>query len=159
MQVTDDKVVAFHYTLTGIDGEIIDSSDDQQPLAYLHGRGSLIPGLENALSSKTADDNFSLTLVPEEAYGKYDKELVQTIPVSDLQDVNDLEQWMRLEAESPDGPRTVTVSKIERNEVTLDGNHPLAGETLIFEIEIAKIREATEEELTHGHVHGPRGHH
>ena len=159
MQVADDTVVSVHFSLTDADGELIDRSADQEPLAYLHGRGNLIPGLENALAGKAAGENFTLTLEPEQAYGEYDRELVQTIPVSDLEGVDDIEQGMQLETENPDGPKTVWVSKIEGDQVTLDGNHPLAGETLTFEIELVEVREPTENELTHGHVHGPGGHH
>ncbi len=159
MQVADDKVVAFHYTLTDLKGELIDTSEGQEPLAYLHGRGSLISGVENALAGKAAGDKLSLTLEPEEAYGAHDKELVKTMPVSDLEGDHDLEQGIQLEVDFPDGPKTVTVTEVKGNEVTLDGNHPLAGKTLNFEIEVTEIREPTEEELTHGHVHSPGGHH
>lgn len=159
MQIVDDKVVAFHYTLTDLKGELIDTSEGQEPLAYLHGRGSLISGLENALAGKAAGEKLSLTLEPEEAYGAHDRELVKKIPLSDLEGDRDLEPGMQLEVDFPNGPRTVTVTELVGDEVTLDGNHPLAGKTLKFEIEVTEIREPTEEELNHGHVHSPGGHH
>ena len=155
MQVADDRVVSFHFTLTDAEGEIIDSSAGQPPLTYLHGRGHLISGIEQALAGKIAGDQFTLTLPPEEAYGPRQETLVEILSRTAFHGVPDVEVGMQFQAQYPNGPRVVTVTRVEGDEVTVDGNHPLAGETLTFEIEVTEVREATEEELAHGHVHDP----
>ena len=159
MQIAQDAVAMFHYRLTNADGQLLDSSEGDQPLAYLHGKGTLIPGLEKALDGKSKGDKFSLTLEPQEAYGTYNEALVQTVNRSQFSSVDQLEPGMRFEAQFPDGARVATISAVEGDEVTIDGNHELAGETLTFEIEVADVRPATQEELGHGHVHGPGGAH
>lgn len=158
MQISDNTVVRIHYTLKNESGDVLDSSSGQEPLAYLHGVGNIIPGLESALTGHKAGDNVQASIEPKDAYGERHEELVQSIPRSAFP-VQDIEPGMRFSAGSPDGrDQVVTVVKVEDDIVTVDGNHPLAGETLYFDVEVVDLREATEEEATHGHVHGPGGH-
>ncbi len=159
MTVTRDSIVTIHYTLRDDAGTIIDSSTSGEPLAYLHGHGNLVPGLERELAGKNAGDKLSVQLAAADGYGEYDKQLVQRVPLRSLRGISDLKVGMRLQAQTQQGPRAVMVTHIAGDMVTLDGNHPLAGKNLSFEIEIAAVRAATQEELSHGHVHGPGGHH
>jgi FKBP-type peptidyl-prolyl cis-trans isomerase SlyD len=159
MQVTQNAVVSIHYTLRDDAGKTLDSSAGAEPLAYLHGNGNLIPGLERELEGKAAGDKLNVKIAPGDGYGEYDKSLVQRIPRRVLKNIPDVQIGMQLQAQSDRGPRAVTVTHIAGDMVTIDGNHPLAGQNLNFEVEIADVRAATEEELEHGHVHGPGGHH
>jgi len=159
MSVSQDQVVSIHYTLRDDAGEIIDRSADGEPLTYLHGHGNLIPGLERELTGRKPGDRLQVKIAPAEAYGEYDKELVQRVPRRALKGIASLRVGMRLQAQAPGSSRAVTVTQIVGDMVTLDGNHPLAGKNLNFEVEVAGVRAATEEELAHGHVHGPGGHH
>ncbi len=159
MQVTQDAVVLIHYTLTDDQGKTIDSSAGGEPLAYLHGNGNLIPGLERALEGKATGDSVSVKLAPAEGYGEYDKALVQQIPRRALKGIGDVYVGMQLQAQSDQGTRAVTVTHVAGDMVTIDGNHPLAGQQLNFDVTIEGVRAATEDELAHGHVHGPGGHH
>ncbi|MGZ8246538.1 FKBP-type peptidyl-prolyl cis-trans isomerase [Methylomagnum sp.] len=159
MQIADDKVVQIHYTLTNDEGETLDSSRDQEPLAYLHGFGNIIPGLENALAGRVVGDKFQVTIPPEEAYGLRDDDMVQAAPKSAFQGVPEVLPGMQFHAESPEGIQLVTVIDVDGDNVILDGNHPMAGMTLNFDVEVAEVRDATAEELDHGHVHGSHGHH
>ena len=160
MQIATDAVVVIQFVLSNDEGEVLDRSEAGEPLAYLHGHGQMIPGLETALEGKAAGESLNVTLPPEEAYGTFDESLVDTLPRSAFQGVDKLEVGMQFEAQDPEGAdQVVTIAHIEGEEVTVDGNHPLAGETLTFAIEISEVRAATAEELEHGHVHGPGGHH
>ncbi|HEY0768345.1 MAG TPA: peptidylprolyl isomerase [Steroidobacteraceae bacterium] len=159
MSITQDQVVSIHYTLKGDTGEIIDSSPEGEPLSYLHGHGNLIPGLERELTGKRAGDKLQVTVCPANGYGEYDKQLVQRVPRRALKGLANLRVGMQLQAQTGHGTRAVTVTQIAGDLVTLDGNHPLAGKKLHFEVEVAEVRAATEAELSHGHVHGPGGHH
>ena len=159
MTVTRDSIVTIHYTLRDDAGTIIDSSTSGEPLAYLHGHGNLVPGLERELAGKNAGAKLSVKLAAADGYGEYDKQLVQRVPLRSLRGISDLKVGMRLQAQTQQGPRAVTVTHIAGDMVTLDGNHPLAGKNLNFEIEITAVRAATQEELSHGHVHGAGGHH
>ncbi|HKD52841.1 MAG TPA: peptidylprolyl isomerase [Steroidobacteraceae bacterium] len=159
MSITQDQVVSIHYTLRDDGGEIIDRSVDGEPLAYLHGHGNLIPGLERELTGKNTGDRLQVRIAPAEAYGDYDRELVQQVPRRALKGISNVRVGMRLQTQSAQGARAVTVTAISGDMVTLDGNHPLAGKSLNFEVEVAGVRAATEEELSHGHVHGAGGHH
>lgn len=159
MQAGDNTVVLIHYTLTNDDGETLDTSSGREPLAYLHGGGNIIPGLERALTGKKTGDKLTVTIVPAEAYGLRDDTLIQVVPRSDFGDTQDLEPGMQFQVQTPAGVRVVTITGLESDEVTLDGNHPLAGETLHFAVEVTAVRAASEEELAHGHVHGAGGHH
>jgi FKBP-type peptidyl-prolyl cis-trans isomerase SlyD len=159
MSIAQDSVVTLHYTLKDDAGETIDSSVPSEPLVYLHGHGNLVPGLERELSGKNAGDKLSVKLAPTDGYGDYDSELVQRVPRRALRGIANLKVGMRLSAPSPHGARAVTVTQVVGDMVTLDANHPLAGKNLNFDIEITDVRQATPEELEHGHVHGPGGHH
>jgi FKBP-type peptidyl-prolyl cis-trans isomerase SlyD len=159
MTIAPDQVVSIHYTLKNDAGEVIDASQDGAPLAYLHGHGNLIPGLERELAGKSAGDKLQVRIVPADAYGEHDPALVQRMPRRALKGIADLRVGMRLQAQSPQGPRAVTVTQLAGDMVTLDGNHPLAGQALNFEVEVAAVRAASAEELSHGHVHGADGHH
>ena len=159
MSISQDQVVSIHYTLRDDAGEVIDRSADGEPLSYLHGHGNLIPGLERELTGRKSGDRLQVKVAPAEAYGEYDRELVQRVPRRALKGIADLRVGMRLQTQTPDGPRAVTVTQLNGDMVTLDGNHPLAGKSLNFEVEVAGVRAATEEELAHGHVHGADGHH
>ena len=158
MQVAQDSVVLINYTLTDDKGEKLDSSDGT-PLAYLHGNGNLIPGLERELEGKSAGDKLTVKIAAADAYGEYDKALVQRVPRRALKGVGNIRVGMQLHTQSAHGVRAVTVTQIAGDMVTLDANHPLAGQNLSFDVEITEVRAATEEELAHGHVHGPGGHH
>jgi FKBP-type peptidyl-prolyl cis-trans isomerase SlyD len=159
MQVTQNAVVSIHYTLTDDAGKTLDSSAGGEPLAYLHGNGNLIPGLERALEGKVAGDKLDVKIAPADAYGEYDKSLVQRVPRRQLNSIPNLRVGMQLQAQSQHGAQTVTVTQLVGDMVTLDANHPLAGQHLNFAVEITEVRAATEEEIAHGHVHGPGGHH
>jgi len=158
VQATQDKVVTIHYTLTDQEGEVLDSSVGEQPLSYLHGRGNIIIGLEKALEGKKAGEKLQVTVPPDEAYGTVNEALVMQIPRTAFKDVDNLEPGMRFQVQGNEGVQVVTVTDIGESDVTVDGNHPLAGEELTFDVEITEVREATQEELSHGHVHGPGGH-
>ena len=159
MQIAQDAVVSIHYTLTDDAGKTLDSSAGGDPLAYLHGNGNLIPGLERELEGKHAGDKLSVKIAPADGYGEYDKSLVQRVPRRAFKGVGNIHVGMQLQAQSEHGPRAVTVTQVVGDMVTVDGNHPLAGQNLNFDVEITDVRAATEEELSHGHVHGPGGHH
>ena len=160
MQITSQKVATIDYTLTDDQGTLIDSSKDGEPLAYIQGIGNLIPGLEEALEGKSAGDELSVSIQPDQAYGKRDEELLQAVPRAHFDGVDELQVGMQFRASSEDGDeRVVTVVEVGDEQVTVDGNHPLAGQILNFEVKIVEVRDATQEELDHGHVHGPGGHH
>ncbi len=159
MQVGKNTVVAIDYTLTDDQGEVLDSSKGREPLAYLHGSGNIIPGLEKALEGKETGEAFSVRVPPEEAYGERSDELKQAVPRDMFQGVDDLQVGMQFQANAGGQTQIVTVVGIEGDQVTVDANHPMAGVALNFEVEVKDIREATEEELEHGHVHGAGGHH
>jgi FKBP-type peptidyl-prolyl cis-trans isomerase SlyD len=158
MQIVKDKVVSIHYTLKDKNGDLLDSSKGQDPLAYIHGRGNIISGLENALSGKSAGEKLNVNLPPEEAYGVRDEGLVRVLSRSAFKDVESLEPGMRFQANTDQGAQIFTVTQVEGDQVTIDGNHPLANEELNFDVEIVDIRDASEEELSHGHAHGEGGH-
>lgn len=158
MQVAKDKVVAIDYTLKDDEGTVLDSSEGREPLAYIHGAGNIIPGLERALEGKQAGDNVSVRVDPAEAYGERDDALTQAVPMQMFQGVENVEAGMRFQAQTSSGVQVVTVTKVEGDQVTVDANHPLAGVPLNFDVNVREVREATAEELSHGHVHGPGDH-
>lgn len=153
MQITQNVVASFDYVLTGADGEIIDKSEQGQPMPYLHGANNIIPGLEAELEGKTAGAELKAVIEPKLAYGERNEQLVQEVPKAAFQGVDDLEVGMRFTAESNAGPVPVVVTAVAGDTVTVDGNHPLAGQTLTFEVKVVDVREATKEEIEHGHVH------
>ncbi|GAB2613180.1 FKBP-type peptidyl-prolyl cis-trans isomerase [Novilysobacter erysipheiresistens] len=152
MEIAERRVAAFHYTLTNDAGEVIDKSPTDAPLAYLHGAGNIVPGLEKALLGKKAGDSLTAKVAPEEAYGPRHEGLIQTVPRSAFEGVESVQPGMQFEARTQQGPLLVTVTKVEPEQVVVDGNHPLAGQHLNFAVEVAEVREATEEELNNGHV-------
>lgn len=158
MIVEKGKVVSFHYTLSNAAGEEMESSRDKQPMSYLHGANSIITGLENAMQGHTAGDTFTVTVQPEEAYGVRNENNVQRVALKRLKGIGKVSPGQVLNLQTQKGPVQVTVLKVGRFNVDVDGNHPLAGVALTFEVEITEIRDATEEEKVHGHAHGPGGH-
>jgi len=159
MQAAENSVVSIHYTLTNTRGEVLDSSRGGEPLVYLHGSGNIIPGLEKALAGKQVGDKLQVSVAPGEGYGERDEALVQQVPKRAFQGVPKIEPGMSFHAQSSQGPMQVTVTAVLGDMVTVDGNHPLAGETLNFDVEVTEVRKATLEEISHGHVHGAGGHH
>ncbi|MGY0798840.1 FKBP-type peptidyl-prolyl cis-trans isomerase [Lysobacter sp. A286] len=152
MEIAERRVAAFHYTLTNDAGEVIDKSATDTPLAYLHGAGNIVPGLEKALLGKKSGDSLTADVAPEEAYGPRHEGLIQTVPRSAFEGVESVQPGMQFEARTEKGPLLVTVTKVEPEEVVVDGNHPLAGQQLHFAVDVVEVREATEEELNNGHV-------
>jgi FKBP-type peptidyl-prolyl cis-trans isomerase SlyD len=157
-QVAKDKVVSIDYTLTDTGGEVIDSSQGGEPLTYLHGSGNIIPGLEQALEGKSAGDQVNATVAPDQGYGQKNPGLIQPVPRSQFPGVADIKIGMQFQAQTNHGPRVVTVVGVDDQTVTVDANHPLAGETLNFAVRVVDVRDATQQELDHGHAHGPGGH-
>ncbi len=158
MEIGENNVVQMHYTLKNDAGEVLDTSEGKAPLTYMHSEGQIIPGLFKAISGKKAGDKVSAVVKPEEGYGEQDDQLIQKIPRERFKGMEDLAVGAKVQAESDNGIQIATVTEIQDKEVTIDLNHPLAGVTLHFDVEIAEVREATEEEISHGHVHGPGGH-
>lgn len=154
--ITADKAVTIHYAVKNPAGEVLDKSSEEQPLAFIFGRGMLIPGLEKALEGKTAGDTFSTEVAAEEAYGERHDGLVQAVPREMFGD-NDVQPGMQFRASTDHGEQSVLVVEVDEKTVTVDGNHPLAGVDLSFDVEVVDVREATAEELDHGHVHGKGG--
>lgn len=159
MQIAQNTVAAFHYTLTDDEGQVIDSSEGRDPLTYLHGSGQIVPGLEKQMEGRKAGDRFTVDVAPEEGYGVHHAELMQEVPKSAFQGVEDIQPGMQFQGRGPQGEINVTVARVEGETVFIDGNHPLAGQTLHFAIEVTDVRDASVEELDHGHVHGAGGHH
>lgn len=158
MNIEKDSVVQFHYTLKDEAGEVIESSHDSQAMAYLHGHNNMLVGVENALAGKTEGESFSITLQPEEAYGEIQADAVQRVPVKHLQGSEKWKPGMVAVVHTEQGQRQVTIVKVGKFMATVDLNPPLAGKVLTFDIEVKSVREATEEEIQHGHAHGEGGH-
>lgn len=150
MTITKDSVVSIEYTLTDDDNEVLDASKEMGPLEYLHGNGNLIPGLEKELEGKKAGDTFKATIKPEDAYGVFHKELVVEVERNQFPDDVAIEVGMQFEAGGPNGSQVVTVTEVTDAKVTVDANHPLAGETLHFDVKVVSVRESTEEEKANG---------
>lgn len=159
MQIAKDKVVLINYTLKNDAGEVIDSSEGSDPLAYLHGAENIIPGLEKALEGKGTGDSLSVTVPPADAYGEFDEGKIQEVPKEMFEEAGEVSVGAQYHAADPDGGYiTITVTEVTDDTVKIDANHPLAGENLSFDVTVMEIREASAEELEHGHVHGPGGH-
>lgn len=157
MQISKHKVVTMDYTLSDDNGTVIDSSRESEPLSYIQGTGNIIPGLETALEGKAAGDKVNVSIDPADGYGERDESLLQVVP-RNLFNVDSVEVGMFFETQSQAGAQVVTVVGVTDEEVTVDANHPLAGKTLNFDVDVVEVRDASEEELEHGHVHGPGGH-
>ncbi|MDX1368437.1 peptidylprolyl isomerase [Pseudomonas sp.] len=159
MLIAPNKAVSIDYTLTNDAGEVIDSSAGGAPLVYLQGAGNIIAGLEKALLGKQSGDELDVSVEPEEAYGEYSAELVATLNRSMFEGVDELEVGMQFHASGPDGSmQIVTIRDLDGDDVIVDGNHPLAGQRLNFKVKVVEVRDASEEEVAHGHVHGEGGH-
>ncbi len=158
MKINNDKVVILHYAVSDSENTLIDSSYDDKPLAVIHGTGYLIPGLEQALTGHQAGDQLEVEVLAEQAYGQRIEDYVQTVPKAMFEEINDLAVGTQLRATTDDGEQTVIVIDVQDDEITVDGNHPLAGIDLKFDVEILEVRQASEEELDHGHVHRDDGH-
>ncbi|MCO6456032.1 MAG: peptidylprolyl isomerase [Pirellulaceae bacterium] len=158
MRIAKNTVVAIDYTLRDDDGQVLDSSEGDEPLFYLHGSGSIIPGLERELDGKQVGDSLEVCVGPEDGYGERNEALRQEVPRDQFDDVEDLDVGMQFRVNSDVGPMVITVVDIADDIVTVDGNHPLAGLTLNFAVTVREVRVATDEEVAHGHVHGPGGH-
>lgn len=159
MNITKDKVVSIDYTLTNDHGEVLDSSSGREPLAYLHGNGGIIPGLEKELEGKVKGDKLVAIIAPEMAYGVRSEELVQEIPLENFQDASEVKIGAQFQVQNEHEVRIATVTAVTDATATVDLNHPLADETLHFDVEVMDVREPTKEEMEHGHVHGAGGHH
>ncbi len=159
MKIERGRVVSVHYTLRDEDGKEIESSGGHEPLAYLHGYGQLISGLEKALDGESAGLKTKVTVAPHDAYGEKDPNAIIRAAREDFPEGLDLTPGAEVQAETPDGPITFVVISVDEKEAVLDANHPLAGKTLTFDVEVVEVRSATPEEITHGHVHGPGGAH
>ena len=157
MKITDNKVVVLHYAVSDSDDTLIDSSYDHSPLSVIQGSNYLIPGLEEALIDRQAGEKFEVEVSAGNAYGQREDGFVQTVPKEMFAGIEDLEVGSQLRATTDDGEQTVIVIEATEDEITVDGNHPLAGIDLKFDVEILEVRDATEEELAHGHVHGEGG--
>ncbi len=154
MEVGKDKVVSIDYTLKDDQGEVLDSSQDRDPLSFIFGNGTIIKGLEDALEGKQAGDEVSVDVEPQEGYGEYDESLIIDVPKDKFQDPENLQEGMQVQAQSQDGQTQIlTVKEIKDDGVTLDANHPLAGQNLHFDVKVSEVREPSQEELDHGHTH------
>ena len=158
MKISKGKVVSIHYALNDTAGEVLESSKGQAPLEYLHGYGNIIAGLEKALEGRASGEKLKAVIRPEDAYGIRDEAMVKTLPLSRFQNQDEVAVGAQFQAETSQGPRLATVTKMDDKNVTVDLNHPLADQTLSFDIDVVEVREATAEELSHGHAHGPEGH-
>ena len=159
MTVQKNTIVTIKYTLTDESGNMIESSEDQEPFTYLHGTGNVIPGLEASLEGKSAGEAIRVSIPPEDAYGEWDEAKVLEIPKEQFSGVDEIKAGMQFSVHSSAGEQIVTVSKVEGEKVMVDANHPLAGKTLNFDVNVVDVRNATQEEIQHGHAHGAHGHH
>lgn len=154
MSIADKKVVSIQYTVLDDQGQIIDTSDGGEPLVFLCGAQNIIPGLEEALMGKNTGDELKVTVPAEKAYGEYNEEGVQQVPMEAFEGVESIEPGMAFTAETEQGPMNLIVTAVEGEMVTVDANHPLAGKDLTFDVAVEDVRDATDDELAHGHVHG-----
>ena len=158
MTIGDKSVVSFHYKLSDDTGTFNESSDAENPVVYLHGSNNIVPGLEKELAGKKSGDKLTATVTPEEGYGQRNENAVQRVPLKHLATRGPIEPGQMVVVNTREGGRQARVLKVGHFNVDLDLNHPLAGRTLTFDIEIVEVRAATEQELEHGHAHGPHGH-
>ena len=154
-----NSVVTLNYLLKDEQGKILDCSDEAGPMTYIQGAEDILQGIEDAVLGLSVNDKVSVTINPDQAYGEYDPELLSTLPIEDFAAIENLHQGMKLQEEAPDGPMLVTIKEVSDKEVIVDANHPMAGHSLIFDLEIQAIRDATSSELDHGHVHQSNSEH
>lgn len=159
MKAAQGTVVSMHYTLTDDSGEVLDSSRGGNPFNYLHGHSNIVPGLEKALEGAGAGFKSKVTVAPTEGYGEKNPEAIFEAPREHFPPDMKLEAGARVSADGPNGPVTFVIVNLTEAGAVLDANHPLAGKTLYFDVEIIEVRTATQEEIEHGHVHGAGGHH
>ena len=159
MKIGKGRVVRMNYTLRDESGTTIETSQGREPLTYLHGYGQLIPGLEKTLDGEQAGLQTTVTILPQDAYGHKDPKAVIRASRGDFPDDLTLDPGVEVQAETPEGPISFVVVSVEGDDIVLDANHPLAGKALTFDVEVLEVREATADELAHGHVHGPGGAH
>jgi len=157
MAITAQHVVTIEYTLTDDEGRTIDTSQGRDPLSYLHGAGNIVPGLEKALEGQDVGADFKVSIPPEEGYGAYQAGFVRNVPVRKLPNGR-AQAGQRVRLDTSAGPHIFTVKSVKGDYAQLDGNHPLAGKTLHFQVKVVGVRAPTADELAHGHVHGPGGH-
>ncbi|MCL4161443.1 UNVERIFIED_CONTAM: hypothetical protein GTU68_009372 [Idotea baltica] len=160
MTIVKNSIATLHYTLKDNDGEILDVADENNPFLYMHGVGGMIPGLEKALDNKQAGEKVVVSVTPADAYGERDPSLTQDVPREMFASISDEDMVVgaQFQAQTDQGVEIITVVEIDGDTIKIDGNHPMAGETLHFDVDIIDIRDATEEEISHGHPHGPGGH-
>ena len=159
MTIAHHKVVTFHYTVADSDSnEVIDSSEGGQPMTYLHGAGNIVPGLENALEGKSVGDELEVTVAPAEGYGERSEDRVQQVPLEAFEEMEKVAPGMAVVAHTEQGQVNLVITDVQGDQVTVDANHPLAGKSLKFNVTVAEVRDASDEEKAHGHVHGPGGH-
>ena len=159
MTIAQHKVVTIHYKVSDPDsGELIDSSESGEPVSYLHGAENFIPGLENALEGKSAGDELEVIIPPAEAYGERSEDRIQQVPRAAFEGMDKVEPGMTVTAQTEQGGINLVVIEVGDEQVTVDANHPLAGKSLKFNVTVEAVRDASEEEKAHGHVHGPGGH-
>ena len=159
MKIENNKVVGIEYTLKDKDGAVVDSNVcSGEPLFFIQGLGTIVPGLERAMNGKTLGESFDVEIKAVDGYGEHDPSRSRKVPRSVVGDM-DVKVGMMLQATGPEGASVVTVAEVTDTDIEIDGNHPMAGRDLFFSIKVAEIRDATEEELSHGHIHGPGGHH
>ena len=159
MKIGIETVVTMNYTLKNSEGILLDTSEGREPLVYLHGVGALIPGLESELNDKVKGDKIKAVVAPADAYGEKRDDLLREVGKEGFQGDEELMEGMQVQLDTDRGPAIAVVTKIENEVVTLDLNHPLAGMTLHFDVEITDVRAANKDEIEHGHVHGHGGHH
>ena len=157
MKIEKDRAVRFHYTVGEVGQPATESSQGGEPLAILIGHNNIIPGLEKAMEGREAGETFSVDVPAAEAYGERREGLTQRIPKKHFGEQR-LQPGMQVVLQTNFGPRAVTIEKVGMSVVDVDLNHPMAGKDLDFDIEVVEVREASAEELAHGHVHGDGGH-
>ncbi len=159
MTISQHKVVSIHYKVVDADSaEMIDTSEGGEPMTYLHGARNIIPGLEQALEGKSVGDEIEVTIAPADAYGEYSDDRIQKVPIEAFEQMEKVEPGMMVTAQSEHGQVNLMVVEVDEATVTVDANHPLAGKSLKFDVRVEQIRDASDEEIAHGHVHGPDAH-
>ena len=159
MKISTSKVASLAYTLKNDDGEVLDTADENSPFLYLHGAGGIIKGLESALEDKEVQDSFHIIIAPEDAYGERDDKMVESVPRTMFEGIDDKElvAGAQFHAQTAHGTQVIVIAGVDGDTVNIDANHPLAGQTLHFDVSVLDIRDATEEEIAHGHPHAPGG--